>query len=242
MKNTSNLFLFLFFLLAITSHAQSFCFASAGSYYEQMYCELQAKGETKTLPPFYQFKRNDQMTQALLLKRPAARIGILLPMPKSNRKPIQAPQANKTELPASQVTPSTDNILPSDQMPPTYRAAVPLIGTVNEGCQFKGEQINCGEQRFKLTGNLRNQRLASDALTANNKMALPVYNGNISDKSAVDAYLAKAYRRYIKQMHTIGLGGVTMTYSKFYFLFFDLQDKGLNFNQRFETMYDFKKG
>src|SRR5690554_5610586 len=65
------------------SQSQSFCFASAASYYEQVYCELQARGEVKSLPPFYQFKRNDVMTQALLLKRPARRAGIDLPMPKT---------------------------------------------------------------------------------------------------------------------------------------------------------------
>lgn len=72
-------------------------------------------------------------------------------------------------------------------------------------------------------------------------MALPVYRGDISDKRAVETYLVEAYRRYIEQMHAIGLGGVTMTYGKFHFLFFDLQEKGLNFSQRFETMYDFLK-
>ena len=87
-RKTIQYFLFGMALLAGQSSAQSFCFASASSYYEQVYCELQARGEAKTLPPFYQFKRNDATTQALLLKRPAGRIGIELPMPKSTAKKL----------------------------------------------------------------------------------------------------------------------------------------------------------
>src|SRR5690606_13960643 len=80
-------YLWLFCLLltssiSLSSYAQSFCFLSAATYYEQVYCELQAKGAARDLPPFHQFKRNDENIQAVLLKRPAARAGIDLPRPK----------------------------------------------------------------------------------------------------------------------------------------------------------------
>jgi hypothetical protein len=39
----------------------------------------------------------------------------------------------------------------------------------------------------------------------------------------------------------LGLGGVTMTFGKFAYLYRDVQLKGLNFVQRFETMYSFLK-
>jgi hypothetical protein len=42
-------------------------------------------------------------------------------------------------------------------------------------------------------------------------------------------------------MCAIGLGGVTMTYGKFTYLFEDLQSKKVDFNKRFEIMYSFLK-
>lgn len=232
------------------AYAQSFCFASAGSYYEQVYCELQARGEAKTLPPFYQFKRNDARTQALLLKRPAARIGIDLPMPTSAA-------AKSTVATAPSLKPRTStpaSVKPGSQQPASKTSTPQQEGTLStstgvssknllhsSGCQLNAEEMRCGERRFLLTGNRRNQRLAQGVLDADNKMALPVYDGKVTDQVAVENYLAEAYRQYIEKMHEIGLGGVTMTYGKFYFLFFDLQEKGLNFSQRFETMYGFLK-
>ena len=234
-KKTAHYSLLGMALLAGQSSAQSFCFASAGSYYEQVYCELQARGEAKTLPPFYQFKRNDATTQALLLKRPAARIGIDLPMPKPAAKKMTAKAVPQQErkLPA----PAVQKPQPGTSPSPSPAPKTPT----SSACQLNGNAMRCGDQQFTLMGNRRNQRLAEGVLEAENKMALPVYHGSTSDQAAIDAYLARAYRQYIEKMHEIGLGGVTMTYGKFYFLFFDLQEKGLDFSQRFETMYGFLK-
>ncbi len=234
-RKTIQYFLFGMALLAGQSSAQSFCFASASSYYEQVYCELQARGEAKTLPPFFQFKRNDATTQALLLRRPAGRIGIELPMPKSTAKKI---------TPKS--TPQPERKLPVlvEQKPQPQATTSPPISPktlASSTCELNGETMHCGNQQFTLIGNRRNQRLAQGVLDVENKMALSVYSGSASDQTAIDAYLARAYRQYIEKMHEIGLGGVTMTYGKFYFLFFDLQEKGLDFSQRFETMYGFLK-
>jgi hypothetical protein len=233
LRKTIQYLLFGMALLAGQSSAQSFCFASASSYYEQVYCELKARGEAKTLPPFYQFKRNDATTQALLLKRPAARIGIELPMPKSTVKKI---------TPKS--TPQPERKLPAlvEQKPQaTTSPSISPKTLASSTCELNGKTMHCGDQQFTLIGNRRNQRLAQGVLDVENKMALPIYSGSASDQTAMDAYLARAYRQYIEKMHEIGLGGVTMTYGKFYFLFFDLQEKGLDFSQRFETMYGFLK-
>ena len=46
-------------------HADRFCFTYAENYYEQIYCEVQASGQGKDLPGFYDFRRNDEMMQAL---------------------------------------------------------------------------------------------------------------------------------------------------------------------------------
>jgi len=228
-KKTSLFSLVSLLLLAIfpavvsaQPQSQTFCFASAASYYEQVYCELQARGDAKNLPPFYQFKRNDAMTQALLLKRPALRAGIELPMPKATA--LSAPAAKKS---LSEVR----------QQPSASLAA----NADRPRCRLTDNSIVCGEQRFDLTGNRKNSRLSEGVLNVENKMSLPVYTGLLSDQTAVNNYLANAYRQYLEKMHSIGLGGVTMTYAKFDFLFFDLHEKGLDFSQRFDTMYDFLK-
>lgn len=246
--------IFLFILVySFPSVGDSFCFASAGSYYEQIYCELQAKGEKKNLPPFYQFKRNDPMTQALLLKRPAARIGIDLPMPKSARK--AAPVDMEKKLPATnsqsiaKTTPAAKSTPGQSTADPTTSNSTP-VNTVpksnaqlpnTSGCQFSAAEIRCGAQSYQLTGNLHNKKLAENALTDENKMDMAVFQGDINNSYSVEQYLATAYQRYIEKMHEIGLGGVTMTYGKFHFLFYDVTGKGLNFSQRFETMYEFLK-
>ena len=219
-----SLFFLMIFSAAVSAQPQSqtFCFASAASYYEQVYCELQAKGEAKSLPPFYQFKRNDSMTQALLLKRPALRAGIELPMPKAT-----APSAPAVKKSISKV--------------PKQPSASLTANSGKSPCRLTDNSIFCGELRFDLTGNRKNSRLSAGVLNAENKMSLPVYTGLLSDQAAVNTYLVNAYRQYLEKMHSIGLGGVTMTYAKFDFLFFDLHKKGLDFSQRFDTMYDFLK-
>jgi hypothetical protein len=232
-KLLSRLFLLSIIFFATQASAQSFCFLSASTFYEQVYCELQAKGATSGLPPFHQFKRNDETIQAVLLKRPAERAGIVLPLPKKINKPDITPGVVIKPDPASSAT----------KKPQVNTAEKPSNFTINNAlaaCQLTAGQILCGDRLFALTGNRLNSRLASSALTADNLMALPVYNG-AGDAESIKQYLAHAYRRYLEKMHDIGLAGVTLTYSKFAFLFEDLRDKGLNFSERFETMYKFLK-
>lgn len=210
---------------AAYSSAQSFCFLSASSYYEQVYCELQARGEARGLPPFYQFKRNDETIQASLLRRPAARIGIDLPAPR----------------PASPVTRVVQPQLPVTRSQENVRQSAAPVDAGLTGCTLDDHRISCGDSRYQLMGNRLNHRLVEDALTDINRMELPRFSGDLQDESAVSQYLAQAYTRYIEKMHAIGLAGATLSYSKFVFLFYDVQDKGLDFSQRFETMYDFLK-
>lgn len=230
-SHRSAFFLLLFTaLIAVESRAQSFCFLSAATYYQQVYCELQAKGETRGLPPFHQFKRNDETIQAVLLKRPAARLGIDLPSPKKNsQKPVMS---------EARILPASDIAAQASALPGSAETVVHSLAE----CALDEDDIICADGvSYQLTGNRLNHRLAAAALTADNQMALPVFAGSLADSLAVNRYLADAYRRYIEKMHEIGLAGATMTYGKFSFLFFDLHEKGLNFSQRFETMYDFLK-
>ena len=214
-------------------YANQFCFALAETYYEQVYCQLHAKAQTKGLPPFNQFKKNNEVVQASLLKRPAERNGIKLPAlarKAQSSLTIIAPQKTMTKPQASaqRVT--------ADEPDPAPLRIVHEESKNTSGCDFFGNQIRCGSRLFKLLGNRANHRLATDALSPDNKMNLPGYQGG-----ALSQYLARAYAQYIDKMCDIGLCGVTMTYGKFAYLYQDLHTKGLDFAQRFEIMYGFLK-
>lgn len=218
-------------LLAASAKADQFCFALAESYYEQVYCQLQAKAQTKNLPPFSQFKKNNEQVQFSLLKRPAERnaiklpapVRVVLPAPMVEKGPVVSPvQAKATTLAKHEV-----------KMPATN--PIQSVGS-NFDCELLGQQLKCATGNFTLVGNKANRRLAGTALSADNKMALPSYVDG-----ALNQYLTQAYGQYIAKMDEIGLGGVTMTYRKFAYLYADLQSKGLDFSQRFETMYGFLK-
>lgn len=221
-------FCFLY-VLAVGARADQFCFAVASSYYEQVYCQLQAKAQTKSLPPFHQFKKNNEQVQFSLLKRPAERNAIKLPAP---ARTLPSSVKSAPDLPVA--------LVPVEE--PVNRTVVKTSQTViaspsiTSGCELLGSELKCANGNFTLIGNKANRRLAATALSADNKMALSSYQGG-----ALNQYLTNAYRQYIIKMDEIGLGGVTMTYKKFAYLYQDLQTKGLDFSQRFETMYGFLK-
>lgn len=225
--------IYILCVLAASAKADQFCFALAATYYEQVYCQLQAKAQTKGLPPFNQFKKNDEVVQASLLKRPAARNGIKLPAP---ARKVQAPTATITR---PQIINKPQISVPKTVVNEPYTR--PSRSTSSEsknflGCELLSNQIHCGNQVFKPIGNKANHRLAKSALSIDNKMDLPTYQGGV-----LSHYLAQAYTQYIGKMCDIGLCGVTMTYGKFAYLYQDLHTKGLDFPQRFEIMYGFLK-
>lgn len=224
-----NLVVVLVMLMASsTSMAQSFCFAFAETYYEQVYCQLQAKAQTKGLPAFHEFKKNDERIQAALLKRPAERNGIKLPTPKVVvDKPAMVPEK---PLPAKLVS-------GAETKGRVVREFVDVQQPqADANCILAANTIRCGGQSYKLIGNKSNRHLAKGVLNEEYKMSLPEHAGQ-----PLEQYLSEAYRQYINKMCDIGLGGVTMTFGKFAYLYRDVQLKGLNFVQRFETMYSFLK-
>lgn len=220
-------------VLTASAKADQFCFALAETYYEQVYCQLQAKAQTKGLPPFNQFKKNNEAVQASLLKRPAERNGIKLPSPVRKSQPPTAaiaPQKIITNPHAS-----TQTAILNEPEAVLIRSGKAESNKIS-GCELLGNQIRCGSRAFKSLGNKANHRLARGALSIDNKMGLPRYQGG-----GMSQYLAQAYGRYIDKMCEIGLCGVTMTYGKFAYLYQDLHTKGLDFPQRFEIMYGFLK-
>lgn len=232
MKISRYVFFAVFFIVPPVN-ADQFCFALAETYYEQVYCQLQARAQTKGLPPFNQFKKNNEVVQASLLKRPAERNGIKLPA-----------LARKVQPPIATIFPAKITNKPQVSVPKTVvnePDATPLRSILAEsknsiGCEFFAKQIRCANQVFKLIGNKANHRLVNSALSIDNKMDLPRYQGGV-----LSHYLALAYTQYIGKMCDIGLCGVTMTYGKFAYLYQDLQSNGLDFPQRFEIMFGFLK-
>ncbi|MDO8343191.1 MAG: hypothetical protein Q7T48_08340 [Cellvibrio sp.] len=224
---------FAAFLIAHPVDASQFCFALAATYYEQVYCQLQAKAQTKGLPPFNQFKKNNEVVQASLLKRPAERNGIKLPAPV---RKVQSPVATITppKIINKPLVSGPKAVVNEPEAKPSRSTSIESKNSL--GCELLANQIYCGNQKFKLVGNKANHRLANSALSIDNKMDLPTYQGGV-----LSHYLARAYTQYIDKMCDIGLCGVTMTYGKFAYLYQDLRTKGLDFSQRFEIMYGFLK-
>src|SRR5690606_34628322 len=191
-------------VISLNTYAQSFCFLSASTYYEQVYCELQAKGAARDLPPFHQFKRNDENIQAVLLKRPAARAGIDLPRPKKKIPTLAT--SSKVE---PRITSASSSGAPVSEQS-RFSSVAPTSSFA--GCELTENFIHCqAGTRYQLAANRLNHRLADTALTDDNRMALPIFTGDASDAHAVNRYLGSAYRQYIEKMHEIGLAGVTLT-------------------------------
>jgi hypothetical protein len=204
----------LLMILSLPALADSLCFAKAKTYYEQLYCELKSRGYASKLPGFYDFQRNDEMTQALLLKGPARRFGIALTMPVVVRQsePLLAVSA-----PAATASQSVGD------------------------CHLKVALIVCGTRVFHYRANQLNNALDKRALDESNSMAMPEFPGLYTDSLAVNSYLRASYEHYLDKMLAIGLAEATMAYGTFSYLFTDLHDKGVSFSGRFEKMYFYLK-
>jgi hypothetical protein len=205
-------FCWVVLLLSPSVLAERFCFSFAESYYQQLYCQVKAAGKGKNLPELYEFSRNDEMVQALLLKRPAADIGVKLLMP----------AMTSVSKPVMRVEPVV---------------SAPGLSQ----CRRDGNRFVCAGRAFQLVGNRSNDRLPKEALSAANRMQLADYQGSRADGDQLDRYLQSSYRHYLLKMIDIGLGGATLSYGKFAYLFEDLSSKGLGFSERFETMYRYLK-
>jgi hypothetical protein len=116
-------------------------------------------------------------------------------------------------------------------------------GTMNKllnQCEKQENSFRCGSNQCRLVANRSNQFLNVELLEANNKMSLPVFKG-LWRANDIDTYLQASYYLYLQKMMAIGLGGATFSYGKFSYLFYDLNEKGLNFTERFEVMYKYLK-
>lgn len=206
------------------------CLAMASGYYQQVYCEVVAKGEGRALPPLYQFKENTAQTQWLLLKRPAEKLGLSLRRPQST--PVHRP-------PTATIAPSASVAAPNPQSSP--RPTPAHRTTPSSDCSLAVDLLTCGAARYQLQTNLHNRRLAPTALDAENQLTLPAFTGDIQDEPAVRRYLYESYTLYLDKMRSIGLGGITTTFGNFSYLFYDYHAQGLDFAARFEQLFHYLK-
>ncbi|ABC28460.1 conserved hypothetical protein [Hahella chejuensis KCTC 2396] len=220
---------------AFSAHSLADCQALARTDMERLYCEIQDKGEGASLPKLEDFRRNDRQIQALLLKRPAAKLGLSLPGAGKSQKPRKAESTVGT-TPAT----ATNNISRSEPKADVQQAPRSSAPATND-CLLYKDQITCGSHQFHLATNKQNKFLKQGALAEDNKLNLPSFQGDPANEPAVKDYLSQAYRVYIPKMLEIGLGDATMSFTKFYYSFKDIQKQNLSFSDRFETMYGFLK-
>ena len=197
------------------------CEAMAKTELEKLYCQVKAKGQGRSLPRFDDFKRNPESTQRLLLKRPANRAGLELPASKSPKASSMAASASRKQVPAES-------------------AGSPPRSTGMSGCEFDNQMLRCGPGSYRLLDNRPNRALQKGALTEANQLRLPPVP-ELKTERQRHRYLLGAYADYLQKMHTIGLAGATLSYSKFYYIFDDADRQQQDFVKRFADMFTYLK-
>ena len=198
------------------------CFAHAQTVYETVYCEVHAELGGAKLPDYWDFKKNNEVMQALLLKKPARQLAINLP------KPIA-----RTRNARSITTPVAKSTIETRQQPAGSRQ--------HNHCTRAGRELQCGAQHYTALGNTANAELDPGIWQASFKLQLQPFDGNYQNDAEVLAYLQQGYSRYLQHMIAIGLAGETFSFTKFAFFFDDHYAKGVDFAKRFEKMFYYLK-
>ena len=199
--------------------------AGATTELERMYCRVVSEGQGGGLPSPADFKRNDPQVQALLLRRPAGRLGLEVPEPGT---PAQA-DSNRSSSGAESEPARTG---PQEDPPQSWLLA---------DCRLEGQRIACPRRRYDLVSNQSNSQLAEGVLAEDNSLGLRPFEGNRDDSEAVRRYLSEAYDRYIPKMVDIGLGANTMSFTAFHNAFHTIEDGGVDFARRMERSFTLLK-
>lgn len=201
------------------------CMDGAESELEKLYCRVVSEGQGGGLPSPTDFKRNDPQVQALLLRRPAGRLGLEVPKPGAPAETDSAPGLSEAE-------PEPARPGPQEDQPQSWLLA---------DCRLEGQQIACPRRRFDLVSNQPNSQLAEGVLEEDNRLGLRPFEGNRDDSEAVRRYLSDAYDRYIPKMVDIGLGANTMSFTAFHNAFHTIEDGGVDFARRMERTFNLLK-
>ena len=219
-RGANRIFSFLCLFLFVQSVDANSCFVDAETYYEQVYCEVKNNGKGRSLPSFFDFKKNNEMTQALLLKRDAQSLGLDFKMPARKSDSIRKERNTHASLASNSNSNVSLNV---------------------SSCSLASRQIQCGKTRFRLMDNRKNKDLPAHALSANNRLEISDYADDKNDANAYERHLVDSYLQYLERMQSIGLAGETMPYGRFYFLFSDLEEKGVDARARFAQMFEYLK-
>lgn len=215
-------------VLGLSTAAQAVddaCMENAKTDLEKLYCQVVSEGQGAGLPSPTDFKRNDPQVQALLLRRPAGRLGLDVPEPGAPAEPEADSRPVETE-------PEPDQAEPEEDQPQTGRLA---------DCRLRGERIACPQRQYNLAMNQPNSKLADGVLGNDNRLGLSPFQGSRNDEGAVRRYLSDAYDRYIPKMVDIGLGANTMSFTAFHKAFHTMEAGGVDFAQRMERTYSLLK-
>lgn len=162
------------------------------------------------------------MTQALLLKRDASALRLDFKMPVNKVVQNQTGRSKESKEELSTLTNAS-------------------VSISRNTCSLRSNQISCQRGSYKLLGNRKNNKLPSKALSTSNRLELPVFDTKHDTDRAKDRYLSTSYLYYLDKMRSIGLAGVTMPYSRFHYLFTDLENKGVDARARFSQMFEYLK-
>lgn len=232
-------FLRLLPLLYLTLSSETYADCRANTELETVYCQLQAKGEA--LPKMSDFRRNAPKMQRLLLKRPASKHGIALPIVAKKSALVATVQYRSTVTPKpKKAVPLVVEAPKQKKMQSAHRSST-ADQDLQTSCTISGKRIRCSGQHYQLLDNLNNRHLDKRVFSESNLLGMRNYQGSFHHKSSLNRYMADAYQRYIDGMLKIGLAASTMTYSKFYYTFEDAWNNKRDFADRFEKMYVFLK-
>ncbi|ARU56676.1 hypothetical protein OLMES_2626 [Oleiphilus messinensis] len=229
-------------LILICHQVYADCRDFAQTAYEELYCEIKAKGKGATLPALEDFRRNTPQFQALLLKRPAAQLKLTVP-PYTSIKPSL--ESNSLGPQSTVETPTSGATLAPPRSPQSFDKNEEGSGSVKESrphlsaCKLQRSEISCRSgKQYQLQKNKPLSQLSSSALASSNQLRLPPINGSSSEQKQK---LANAYEQYIEAMLQIGLGATTMSYTRFVYTYREIKQKNADFQQRFHKMYELLK-
>ncbi len=207
------------------------CELEAKAPLELSYCEILKAGHGGSLPNFYEFRRNPESTQRLLLRGSASKAGITLPgtSGKQARTTIITTPPPKAEQNPKQAPP-----------PAAYRDALPRENvkqnTSIHQCQIQENRILCNTQQYFLAINVPVKRIKASVLSAQNRL---LFRPQTAQETAIE-YLSDMYPLYIEKMLLLGLGDSTLSFTKFHAIYEGAKDNNA-FRERFTEMYELLK-
>ncbi len=229
-------------LMSSVAYANPSCLPMAITSYEVIYCKILERGGGKNLPDFAQFQRNPPRTQALLIKRPAAKFGIVIDEPKADLDIKRVEKNIERSMSDQYSRRTTQQRGRQDYLQRDLSVSRKSVDReLTQRCYLQAKAIVCGETQYVLVDNKHNRELAPNVLNDANSMQLPLFKGSPDDEGGLNIYMTDAYRQYINKMLEIGLGGVTMSYTRFYYTRQALLEHKIDFVVRLEEMFQYLK-